>query len=53
MTAKFAHYVTAYRGNGNGWTWEFLTTREEVLDLAFSNSALPLSTVYERTFLCP
>ncbi len=53
LVDQFQIAVTAYRRVEAGWKMEFLTEKEHVLDLPSINCALPLGTIYERTFLCP
>ncbi len=43
--------VTLYRRAGQGWEWQFLTTKSETISLASAHFDLPLSAIYERTHL--
>ncbi len=53
LVDQFHIAVTAYRRTDHGWTMEFLADKEHVLHLFSIDCALPLVTMYERTFLCP
>lgn len=51
LVDQFQIAITAYRRQENGWKMEFLTDKDDDLDLGFIGCALPLSAIYERTFL--
>jgi Uma2 family endonuclease len=51
LVDQFHIAVTLYRRTAQGWEMEFLTEVTDVISLASIDCALPLSTIYERTYL--
>ena len=51
LVDQFHRAVTVYRRSGEGWTQQFLTERESVLELPEIDCALTMTSIYARTHL--
>ena len=51
LVDQFHIAVTLYRRTAEGWKMEFLTEATDVISLASIDCTLPLSAIYERTYL--
>ena len=51
LVDQFHIAVTLYRRTAHGWEMEFLTEATDVIVFASIDSTLPLSAMYERTYL--
>jgi Uma2 family endonuclease len=51
LVDQFHIAVIVYRRTPDGWTMEFYTEKEDVLELPTIECALPMKAIYERTHL--